>query len=132
MQRPHAGVVGVDLDDKIAGRVRRALQELHIAPLRVLRVGDRSVPGAEAFRQDPEVVAVEVHGVRERGAVADDEADGGVGAEVVHVPLGVVGVGGVAEFCEKEDRVVVVAAEGDVVHEEEEVAGGVGGEGDVD
>ena len=88
MQRPHAGVVGVDLDDKIAGRVRRALQELHIAPLRVLRVGDRSVPGAEAFRQDPEVVAVEVHGVRERGAVADDEADGGVGAEVVNVPLG--------------------------------------------
>jgi len=132
MQRPHARVVGIDLEDEVAGRIRRPLQELHVSPLWVLRVGDRSVPGAEAFGQDPEVVAVEVHGVDEGGEVADDEADGGVGAEVVDGPLGVGGVGDVAELGEEEDGVVVVAAEGDVVHVEEEVAGGVGGEGDVD
>ena len=69
--------------------------------------------------------------------VVDDDADGGVGAEVVDVPLGVVGVGGVAFVGEGEERVaafgvrwalslrdakewkclLVVRAEGGVVHE---------------
>ena len=41
-------------------------------------------------------MAVQVHGVGGAEFVLDDDADGGVVAEVVGVPLGVVGVGDVA------------------------------------
>lgn len=44
------------------------------------------------------------------------DSDGGVGAEVVDVPLGVVGVGVIAHFGEEEDGLVVVCAEGLFVH----------------
>jgi hypothetical protein len=40
--------------------------------------------------------AVEMDWVDNGGGVFDDDADGGVGAEVVHVPFGAVGVGVVA------------------------------------
>lgn len=49
-------------------------------------------------------MAVQVHGVRGEELVVDDEADGGVGAEVVDGPLGV-RVGEIACVGEGEDGV---------------------------
>ena len=99
MEGPCARVVGVVLQDNVA-RVggRATLDELRVATLRVLCVRDLSVPAAGAFGEDVEVVAVEVHGVGGDEFVVDDEADGGVGAEVVDGPVG--GVGEVAGVCE--------------------------------
>lgn len=76
-------------------------------------------------------MAVEMHGVVCGVAVADDEADGGVAAEVVDGPLGGEGVGGVSCGGEEEDWGVEVGAERDVVHVPEVEACGVGAEGDV-
>lgn len=55
--------------------------------------------------------------------IRDDDTDGGVGAEVVDIPLRVIGVVVHALVGEHQDWGVVVCAEGDAVHEEEEVAG---------
>lgn len=55
-------------------------------------------------------------GVREEKGVRDVDSYRGVGAEVVDVPLGVVGVGVIAHFGEEEDGLVVVCAEGLFVH----------------
>lgn len=100
VEGPRAGVVGVVLQDDV-GRVRRvggALDELGVAALRVLRVGDDAVPGAETLGEHVEVVAVEMHGVGRDEGVVDYEADGGVGVEVVDCPVGRVGeVAGVGE-----------------------------------
>jgi len=64
-----------------------------------------------------------MHGVRGAEFVVHYQADGGVVAEVVDVPLRVVGVGCIALVCEKEDRVLVVCAESLAIHGEEIVAG---------
>ena len=66
-----------------------------------------------------------MHGVGEAdGAeVVDNDTDGGVGAEVVDVPFGVVWVGIVACFGQEKDWVVVVGAEAGVVHGEEKMSG---------
>ena len=97
VEGPDARIVGVDLHDDVAGHGRRASgQNLHVAALRVVRVGDGAVPVSGAGGQDLEVVAVHVHGVGGDEVVAHDEADGGVLAEVVDVPLWVVWVAGVS------------------------------------
>lgn len=101
MERPHAGVVRLVLQHEVPVR----LHELDVAPLGVGLVDDGAVPGAGAFGQHVEVVPVEVHGVGGGEVVVDDEADGGVVAEVVGVPLGVEGVGDVALVGEDEHGV---------------------------
>lgn len=111
--RPDARVRGLGLHDDVgAGREQR-----DVAPLRVRGPRDRvAVPLPETLGEDEHVVAVQVHGVRGRGAVVGDEpVGGGVGGEVVDVPFGGGWVGGVAGVGEEEDGVVVVAAEGDAV-----------------
>ena len=112
MKRPHTRIIRLVLQDNIPRLTRRiihGLQQLHIAALRV-HLLDTAVPLADALGDDPEVVPVEMHGVGDVVAevVVDDDADGGVCAEVVDVPLGVVGVGGVALVGEGEDRVAAV------------------------
>ena len=77
---------------------------MHVSPLGVLNVLHRSVPLPNAFGEDVEVVAVKVHWVGCGEVVAEDDADGGIGAEVVDVPFGVLGVGEVAFVGEKENR----------------------------
>lgn len=99
VQRPHARVVGVELQHQVSGLGPHArLDELCVAALRVREI-DAAVPVADALGQDPEVVAVQVHrvgGAGDEELVAKDDADGGIAAEVVDVPLRVIGVGGVA------------------------------------
>ena len=112
MQRPHARIIRLVLQHNIPGLTRRiihGLQQLHIAALRVDLL-DGAVPLAHALGDDPEIVPMKMHGVGDVVAevVVDDDADGGVCAEVVDVPLGVVGVGGVALVGEGEDGVAVV------------------------
>lgn len=63
-----------------------------------------------------------MHRVSYRRRVFYDDADGFVGAGVVDVPFGGIGVGVVAGFCQEEDRCVVVSAEGGVVDCPEEVS----------
>ena len=65
-----------------------------------------AVPFADAFSYHPEVVAVEMHGMRGLDFVVQDDADGGVGAEVVDV--GVDGIGCVSLVGEEEERITVM------------------------
>lgn len=58
VEGPDAGL-GVELEDEMAIRA----DELDIAALRVGGSHDGAIPGAEAFVEDVEVVAVEMHGV---------------------------------------------------------------------
>ncbi len=95
VERPHPGIIGRELQHKVT----TGLEKLRVSSLRILSI-DCAVPLARAFSQDPEIVAVEMHGVGDTGAlVADYQTDGAVGAEVVDVPLGVEGVGCVALIC---------------------------------
>ena len=106
MQRPNPGIIRIPLNHDIRRYIRGArCHELRVATLRVRRVRDRAVPFAEAFCQDPKDVAVQMHRVDKRKVVSDDGADGGVLGKVVDVPVGVVGVRGVAFGCEEEKRV---------------------------
>ena len=130
---PHPWIVSVKLNHNIRRRLRvdGSGKQLHVAALGIGRVDDVAVPGSIADGQDPHVVAVDVHGVDDaRNAVVNDEADGAVGFEVVHVPFGLVaevtGVGLV------EKGVVVVASEAGAVHVPNEVPTGVLAESDVD
>lgn len=75
---------------------------MRIAALRVLRVSDDAVPGSKAIGEHVEVVAVEMHGVGGREFIVDYETHGGVGIEVVNLPVGV-GVGEIASIREGED-----------------------------
>ena len=99
MQRPNARIIRVEFHYHISRTPRISrLQDLYIPPLRISKVR-RPIPFAHTFGYNPEIVAVQVHGVRAAGdgdVVADMKTDGGVGAEIVDVPLGVVGVGRVA------------------------------------
>lgn len=111
MEGPHARVVGIELDDHVSGALDlvAVLQHLHVATGRVLLDGV-TVPFALALGQDPEVVPVHVHGVRgpiHVDQVADVETDRGVGAEVVDVPLWIIGVGCVAAVGEEEEGITV-------------------------
>jgi hypothetical protein len=69
-----------------------------------------SVPVSRSFVQDLHVMTVEMHGVCSGSGVVYNDADRGVAAEVLDVPL--CGVRKVALVGEKENRVVVVGAEG--------------------
>lgn len=126
MERPDARIVAVVLHDEIPVR----LQQLDVPPLRIIGVHHAPVPGAHALVEHIHVVPVQVHGVRDRGGVFDDEPDGRRVAVVVDVPFGVVGVGGVGGVCEQQHGGVVVGAEGGVVDGPEEVAGCVDGDAD--
>ena len=135
MQGPDTWIVGVELQHDVswcAGDGVVAGKNLHVTALRVRRVDDCTVPVSDAISEDPEIVAVEMHGMRRGEMVSDNDPDGCVLAVVVNVPLGVVWIGGVAELGEEENRMVVVGAEGGVVHPPEVVACAVLLEFDVD
>ena len=95
MKRPHPGIIRRELQHKIAIR----LYQLCISSLWTHSV-DRAVPFTGSFGQDPEVVAVEVHGVGGAAYIVDYQTDGAVGAKVVNVPLRLVGEGCVALVCQ--------------------------------
>lgn len=106
VERPDARIVRVVLnhhvtraDSAVSVTVSR-LQDLHVAPLGVLDVGDGSIPCTDAFGEDVEVVAVEMHGVRGGDFILHDETDAVVGAEVVNIPLGVIRIGGISHIGE--------------------------------
>lgn len=106
VEGPDARVVGVVLDDEMTGSGRgTGLQDLDIPSLRVRGMDGGAVPRAGSFVHDPEVVSVEVHGVGGGEEVANDELNGRVLAEVVDVPLRVVGIRGVAEIGEQQKGV---------------------------
>ena len=95
MKRPHPGIHGIVLHNKMPIR----LHQLHVAPLRVPAVNDAAVPGAKTFVQHVHVVPVQMHGVRYRGGVFDNQPHRGCIPRVVDVPFGIVGVRCVALVC---------------------------------
>lgn len=102
---PRAWVIGIILQNDESGICCRAgLDELYIPTLRIMRISYDAVPGSCTFGEHVEVVAVKMHRVGGPDFVVNYEADGGIGAEVVHIPLGV-GVRKVACVGEREDGV---------------------------
>ena len=98
MQRPHPRIIRIVLNDGIPRRVRvrRLPHQMGIPPRRIGRVLHRGpVIDSLALVDDEEVVAVEMHRVGCVGGVdvvVEDDADRWGLAEIVDVPLGVVGV----------------------------------------
>ena len=136
VKRPDTGIVGVVLNDQVRrhdGTVdyARGQQDLHISSLRVLDVSNSTIPLADAFSENVEVVAMKMHRVRSWDLVLHDNADRVVVTEVVDVPLRVVGIRGIAQVCQEQNWVIVVTAEGHAVHLPEYIAGGIGTERDV-
>ena len=68
---------------------------------------DGAVPGADALGKDVEIVPVEMHGVCGGEVVLKDDPYRGISAEVVDVPLRVIGIGGVALVGKDEERVAI-------------------------
>ena len=105
MQWPHARIIRIPLQHHETRHIRSTgLQQVHVTSLRVGRVRDGAIPVAESFGQDPRIVPVQVDRVHGGEEIAHHDADRGRGAEVVDVPFGVVGVGGVAVSGEEERR----------------------------
>ena len=88
VQRPSARIVRFVFNDQIAWLGRRSLgHNLDVAPDGVRRVGslDGAVPGLDTVREDPEVVAMEMHGVGDLEKILDVDTHRRVGAEIVDV-----------------------------------------------
>ena len=108
VERPHTRVVSVVLQHDIARRSSgTTLHNLHVATLGIRLVDDFAVPGPDALRKDVEVMAVQMHGVGGRELILDNNSDGAVVAEIVDIPLGVVGVGEVALVRQDKDWVAL-------------------------
>lgn len=80
---------------------------MRVASLWVSRPGDGAIPLPCALRHDPEIVPVEMHGMRQRNQSADDEANRSFIVKIVHVPLRVVRIRRVSQLCQEQDRVAV-------------------------
>ncbi len=117
VQRPHARIIRIKLYDCVPrGRVvRRRLHDMSISSRRIRQIGHfGSVIEAVTLIDDEEVVAMEMHGVRGvfgGDVVVEDDADGGDLAEVIDVPVGVVGVGYVSAVGFAEDRMTGLRCE---------------------
>ena len=99
MERPHPRIIGQEINHHITRFPRTGIppvDDVCVPSLRVLWPRDDSVPFPHPLSDDPEAMAVEVHGVHNGDSVAQDEADRGAITKVVDVPFRVVGVGGVA------------------------------------
>ena len=108
MERPHAWVVCIILQHEVARCASSTrLHELHVAALSVVLVCDGTVPGADAFGEDVEIVAMKMHGVGGRERILNNDADGAVSAEIVDVPFGVERVRDVALVGEDENGVTL-------------------------
>lgn len=130
VERPDTGVILIPLHNEIArGAGAAGRHHLDVAALRVAGADDAAVPLADAELQDLHVVAVEVDRVRGFVVVVDDDADGGVCAEVVDVARLV--EGHLVGLYVAEDGYVVVVAEGGVVDLVQHICA-VGGQCDVE
>jgi hypothetical protein len=105
---PGTGVIGFELDDGVAG----CRNKKRVAPEWVVRIDDcAAVPSAGPRSKDVKIVAMQVHWVDCEARICEQDAYGGVTAEVVDIPFGAVRIGVVAFVREKQDRIVVVLAE---------------------
>ena len=108
VERPHTRVIRLILQHDIPRRTSGArLHDLHVATLSIRLVDDFAVPGPDALRQDVEIMAVQMHGVGGTELVLDDNSYGAVVAEIVDIPLWVVGVREVALIRQHEDGVTL-------------------------
>lgn len=99
MERPHPRIIGQEINHHITRLSRTGIppiDDVCVSSLRVLGTRDDSVPFPHPLGDDPETMAVKVHGMHNRDSVAQDEADRGAITKIVDVPLRVVGVGRVA------------------------------------
>jgi hypothetical protein len=97
MKRPHPRVISHKIQhDKTLSipRIIRVpyIEKLGIPSLWIFRASDGAVPHSRALGGNEEVVAVEVHGVGERVDCVDDGTDGFRLAEIIDIPLGILGI----------------------------------------
>lgn len=126
VERPQAGVGRVELHHDVPV----GLHLLHVAALRIARVGYGAVPRETGpGGEHPHVVTVQVNRVRGGAVVADDHAHAGVGSQIADVGEGV--EGHIACIRLQKGRVVVIHARRLAVEVPKGVARRVGEEGDV-
>lgn len=88
MEWPDARIICVDLPNNMTSW----WQKLYVATLWVIGISDRhTVPASGTLMENEHIVPVEMHWVGCRGRIVDDDADGGVRAEVFDIPFGLVG-----------------------------------------
>ena len=141
MHRPNTRIIREELENKVIWRTRRpssrsdrrsswwhsAVHQMHIPHLRIRWTRDGAIPLAVTLSQNPEVVAVEMHRMRDRCSNAVENQTNALSfvdlAVAVDVFLAWVlgpSLGGV-----EEDGFFPVGAEGGVVHDPDELASGV-------
>ena len=128
VEGPHTRIVGlVAKHDEAGGDLTGGLDLAglngeHVATVGIAGVGGLggAVPFANTGVDDPEVVAVKMHGMGDGGGVDEVEEDGVVAAEVVDVAVSV--EGGLSVVGVEEKRVIVVDAESLAVHVEQVAA----------
>jgi hypothetical protein len=76
-----------------------------------MRASNSSIPSAGSLRYDPEIVAVEMHWVREGNDTVKNKANRPAASEVVNVPLGIVGIRSVTEIGEQKQRMTILSVE---------------------
>lgn len=115
VERPDTRVVSVYLPHNVpVGR-----EKLDVTTLWIVGIGDRdTIPVSWSLVENEHIVAVKMHRVSCGGRVVDDDSDGGVGSEILDIPLGLVAE--VALVSQQKDRVVVICAECLVVESPEE------------
>ena len=76
-----------------------------------MRASNSSIPSAGSLRYDPEIVAVEMHWVREGNDTMKDKTNRLAASEVVDIPLGVVRILSVTEIGEHKKRMTILSVE---------------------
>lgn len=83
------------------------------------------IPGSESFIEYKHIVTVEMNGMGRGTRIGEIDTEGAVATKVVDIPLGTIGVGVIALIGEEKDGLVVVCAEGRIVHCPLPVASGI-------
>ena len=132
VQRPNARVVAIEFKNQMA-RISRApdLNQLHVSALRVVRSHNSlAIPRPLSFRENPEVVTMQMHGMSGSEVIVEDDADARVGSKVIDIPF--LFEGEVAFVYLLQNGDVVVGSEGLVVHVPEVEPSSIGLKSNVD
>ena len=106
VEGPRAWVVGIVLQNNVSRvRCRATLDQLYVATLGILRMSNDTVPGSCSLSEHIEVMPVKMHGVGGYEFIVDYKAHGGIGAEVVDIPIG--GIGEIACVRKRKNGVAV-------------------------
>ena len=76
VERPDSRVISLKLNHGIKWRVVASRShQMRVTANRIRWIGDFSVPFPDSLSEDPEIVGVQVHGMRDWSIVVDDKAN---------------------------------------------------------